>query len=162
MARKERQITITAGTPESNRDHGKVFTIREMSATDAERWASDAIHGLTAAGVELPDDLAGAGVSAIASIGLKALGGMHPDTFHGLMDRMFACIGYIPDPTRPEIWRGEGTREGAAAPVGRLMESDIEEVSTRLRLRVEWFSLTTGFSLADVRSLAAQKAPALN
>ena len=154
MARKTKEVRITSGTLETNRDHGKLFVITEMSAMNAERWASDALHGLTQAGVELPDDIKSAGTMGIATLGMKALGGVPPDVMHDLMDRMMTCIVYYPDPQRREVFR----------PATGLppYENDIEEISTLARLRGECFMLHTNFTWADVKSLAAQTPMAQN
>ncbi len=152
MARKTKQIIISSENP-NNRDKGKLFIITEMSAMDAERWASDALHGLAQSGIGLPEDFRNAGTAVIAQIGIKALGGMPAETLHNLMDRMMQCVSYVPDPQKPMINR---------IPDGKVVQDDIEEISTLVRLRGEWFSLQTGFNLADVKSLAAPKAPALN
>ena len=88
MARKTKEIRITSGTAETNRDFGKVYMLTEMSAYDAERWGADAFQGLVKAGVEVPDDLSGAGIVAIATMGAEgarrhAVGdAAHPDGPH--------------------------------------------------------------------------------
>jgi hypothetical protein len=51
---------------------------------------------------------------------------------------MLACVQIIPDASRPMVRRA-------------LVEDDIEEVTTLLRLREEVLSLHTGFSLRDYR-----------
>ena len=156
MARKTKEIRITSGTAETNRDFGKVYMLTEMSAYDAERWGADAFQGLVKAGVEVPDDLSGAGIVAIATMGLKALGGMPSETLHDLMDRMMAMVTHYPNPDRREISRGFGSTISV-----KLFDTDIEEISTRLFLRQELLGLHAGFLMAGVQSLAAPKAPAL-
>ena len=151
MGRKTKEIRITSGTAETNRDFGKVFTITEMSAVSTEQWASDALHGLAQSGVDLPDDIKSTGTMGIATLGLKALGGMPSEMLHGLMDRMMATVTYYPDPNHREISRGYGSTTGQA-----FFENDIEEVSTLIRLRAECFSVHTGFTWADVKSLGGQ------
>ncbi len=157
MARKTKEVRIIAGDPESNRDHGKLFTITEMSAVDTERWASDALHGLAQSGVELPDDIKNTGTMGIATLGLKALGGMPSDMLHGLMDRMMETVTFYPDPNRREVSRGYRGTTGQA-----FLENDIEEIGTLVRLRTECFGLHTGFTWAAVKSLAAQTTTAQN
>lgn len=128
MARKTAQITIST----EGRDCGKVFMLRELPASQAEKWAAKAFFALAKAGVEIPDDIASAGLAGIAAVGLKALGGMSFVDAEVLLDEMFTCVSYIPDPSKPQVVRG-------------LIEDDIEEVATRLKLRKEVFSLHTGF-----------------
>ena len=64
MARK----TATVLIEDAGRDQGKTFLIREMSAHRAERWATRALMALAKAGVQVPDDLAGAGLAGIAAM----------------------------------------------------------------------------------------------
>ena len=156
MARKTKEIRITSGTAETNRDLGKVYMLTEMSAYDAERWAADAFQGLVKAGVDVPDDLADAGMVAIATMGLKALGGMPSETLHDLLDRMMTQVTHFPDPNRREISRGFGSMLSQ-----KLFADDIEEISTRLLLRQELLQLHADFLMAGVQSLAAPKASAL-
>ena len=108
------------------------------------------------AGVEVPDDLASVGIVAIATMGLKALGGMPSETLHDLMDRMMAQVTHYPDPGRREVSRGYGSTISTT-----LFDTDIEEISTRLLLRREMLALHADFLAAGVQSLAAPKAPAL-
>ena len=136
MARKEQLISIRA----DGRDKGKVFKITEMSAEQAERWAIRAFLALARSGMSLPDGLESSGMAGIAALSLKVFGHLQFTEAEVLMAEMFRCLSYIPTPDRPDITRA-------------LMEGDIEEVPTRIRLRAEVLSLHTGFSLADVLSI---------
>ena len=127
--RKTATITIEA----AGRDFGKVFLLREMPASQAEKWAARAFLGMARSGVEIPDNIASAGLAGIAALGLRAIGGMAFADAEPLLDEMFACIQYIPDPTRPAVVRA-------------LIEDDIEEIATRVRLRKEVFGLHVDFS----------------
>lgn len=135
MARKEIRVTITA----EGRDQGKVFVLREMPATQAEKWAFRAFLALAKAGVDIPPNIQDAGLAGIAVLGFKALGGVSYDEAERLMDEMFKCISFQPDPRKPDITRP-------------LMEEDIEEIATRAKLRMDVFELHTGFSLAGAAS----------
>lgn len=130
--RKEKLVYIDA----EGRDKGKTFVIKEMSASSAEWWAIRAIKGVIAAGVNVPDHLQGAGMAAVAVMGLRAFAEMHPRDLKELMDEMFDCI-FIQRDNNPNL-------------VQRPLEEDIEEIATRLKLREEWLELHTGFSLAAV------------
>lgn len=142
--RKIERITIT----DEGRDKGKVFVLTEMPASKAEMWAARALLALSKSGVEIPENVQGAGMAGIAVLGLKALGGLKFEEARLLLDEMFECAQMQPDPAKPEIVR-------------MIMEEDIEEVATRVRLRAEIFSLHTGFSFADAKSkLISAKAPA--
>jgi hypothetical protein len=128
MARQTKTVNITA----KGRDKGKAFLLTEMPAAKAEKWAARAFLALAKAGVDIPENIASAGLAGIASVGLKALGGMDFPDAELLLDEMWTCIQIIPDPSRPEVVRA-------------LIEDDIEEVTTRLLLRKEVFTLHTSF-----------------
>lgn len=134
MARKELMLTID--TP--GRDVNKTFYIREMSATKAERWATRALLALLKSGVEVPEDIASAGLAGVAAMGLRAFGGIDFADAEPLLAEMMSCAQIVPDISRPQVKRA-------------LIEDDIEEVTTLLRLREEVLSLHTGFSLRDFR-----------
>jgi hypothetical protein len=137
MARRTQIVAISA----EGRDLGKTFLLREMPASQSEKWAARAFLALARSGVEIPDDIQSAGLAGIASVGLKAFGGMNFFDAEPLLDEMFACIFVIPDPARPQVVRA-------------LVEDDIEEVATRLKLRMEIFTLHTGFSIPAARSIS--------
>lgn len=132
--RKTREIKIDA----EGRDKGKTFVITEMPASQAEKWAVRAFLAMSRSGVEIPDNLEGTGMAGIATLGLKALGGIQEDDAIRLMDEMFDCVKFKPDDAR--------------IPPRDLVEDDIEEVATRVKLRIEIFELHTGFSLAAATS----------
>lgn len=131
--RKTLIVTIDA----EGRDKGRVYKITEMPATRAEKWAMRAFLGMARAGIEVPEDIASAGLAGIAMLGIRAVGSMQFDDAESLMDEMFGCIQYIPDPRNQDVVRN-------------LIEDDIEEIGTRIRLRKEVFGLHVSFSkLAD-------------
>lgn len=139
MARKTADVKITA----ANRDEGKTFRLTEMPATQAESWALRAIQAMTRGGMEIPEGIAEAGMPALIATGLYGLFKASYDDIGPLFDEMFTCVTIIVD----------------AAPEGRkLVENDIEEVTTRVQLRDEILSLHLGFSPATV----LQTAVALN
>lgn len=131
MARKTLTITIDA----EGRDIGKVFVITEMPASQAEKWAARAFLAMARNGVDIPDDIASSGLAGIAAMGLKAIGGMKYEDAEPLLDEMFNCIKCIPDASKPNVIRN-------------IIEDDIEELSTRLRLRKEVFMLHVSFFTA--------------
>jgi hypothetical protein len=138
MARKTATILIDA----TGRDNGKAFFIREMPASQAEMWAVRAFLALARSGVDVPEDIASSGLAGIASLGLKALTGLRFEEARDLMAEMFACIQMIPDPGKPGVMRA-------------LIEDDIEEVATRLRLRKEVLELHVDFSTAGALQTSA-------
>lgn len=128
MARKVEDYPVT----DAGRDRGKVFRLTEMPATQAEKWAGRAFLALARSGVEIPDDIASAGLAGIVAMGLKAFAGMAFTDAEPLMDEMFRCVQRVVDPSNPVYARS-------------LIEDDIEEVQTRLKLRMALFKLHTEF-----------------
>ncbi len=128
--RKELDIRIA----EDNRDTGKVFHIKEMPAYQVEKWALRCILALGRAGIDMPDDISRDGLAGIAAAGLQSLLKLDFSDAEPLLDEMLSCVTIKPDPARPEITRP-------------LFTEDIEEVSTLMTLRMEVFTIHTGFSM---------------
>lgn len=143
MARRTATITIDA----KGRDEGKRFLLTEMSADQAEAWAMRALLALTNAGVELPDEVLSAGMAGIATIGIRALGKLSYTVAAPLLAEMMDCVQIVmPAATRP-LLHGDG--------------GDIEEVKTRLTLRLEVFKLHLDPSLvAAIPTTASGRATA--
>lgn len=127
MARKELFYTETAG-----RDTGKVFYIREMSAAQAEWWAIRAGMAMARSGVDLPENFADMGIAAMAGTGLKMVSQIPPAEAKPLLDELMECVQCVPDAANQNIKR-------------RLIDDDIEEIATRLKLRAEVFKLHVDF-----------------
>lgn len=127
--RKTATITIT----DEGRDKGKVFLLREMPASRAEMWGIRAFMAISKSGIDIPDNVANLGLAGIASLGLKALQGVNFDDAKPLLDELMTCVSIIPDPSTPQVIRA-------------LIEDDIEEIGTRLKLRSEVFKLHVDFS----------------
>lgn len=149
MARKSITITIEADPDVADsRDTGKVFILTELPATLAEKWAARAVNALLASGIEIPDSVARQGMRGLAASGmtnLQSFSGMPWDLAEPLLDEMMKCISIIPDPNRPAVCRP-------------LIEDDIEEVKTRLKLRGEWLKLHFGFSFTAKSSTSGPAA----
>lgn len=128
MARKETFITIER----DGRDQGKMFYIKEMAASQAEWWAMQALMAMGRGGVDIPDDLRSMGMAAMAVEGLKAIAKIPPDEAKPLLDELMACVQAVPNPADKSVVRP-------------ILESDIEEVLTRLTLRAEVFKLHVDF-----------------
>ncbi len=143
MARRTKEVTITA----EGRDKGKTFLITEMPASQAERWAARALIALVKANPELPEEITQTGMAGVASIvptgeeadqasiamartALAVIGRLEFYELEPLMAEMFGCIRI----KEPAITRD-------------LTEDDIEEVATRLTLRLEVLRLHANFSL---------------
>ena len=138
MARKESTVTITT----EGRDKGKVFVLTELSCAQSEEWATRALFAMMNAGVEIPDNLMSAGLAGIAALGLQSLTKINYDAAKPLLDEMFTCIQIRPSQNV--------TRE--------LVESDIEEVATRLQLRKEILYLHIDFFTAAAPSTSGSVA----
>lgn len=136
--RKTAVVTIAS----EGRDIGKAFFLKELPASQAEKWAVRAFLALAKSGVDIPANIRELGIVGVAVTGLKALGGVSFNEASHLMDEMFSCVQFLPDSSNPELAR-------------LLIEDDIEEVQTRWTLRMEVFALHTGFTLADIRSIWA-------
>ena len=127
MARKVQRYTVT----ESNRDSGKTFQITELPALEAERWALRALLAMSRNGVNVPDDALDAGFASLAAMGLNMLANIKPDEADELMKKMLECVMYVP--------------EGKGLQPRPLVDSDIEEISTLMRLRAEVLKLHGDF-----------------
>lgn len=124
MSRKTLTITIS----EDNRDRKKSFLITEPSAIDAERWAMRALLGLGRGGVELPPEVLQMGAAGILfGAGSQALK-MPTRLALRLADEVMSWVQIV----EPKVTRS-------------LVDEDIEEVTTRLKLKAEALKLTFGF-----------------
>jgi hypothetical protein len=143
LARKVETYVIT----DEGRDKGKSFLLTEMSATKSEDWAVRAILALSAANSELPEDAPNLGMAGLAEIGIKKLLALPFESLKPLMDELMECVKIVPDPIRPQVQRS-------------LIESDIEEVSTRLKLKWQVLQLHLDFlPTGALSNLKAAKVP---
>lgn len=140
MSRKIANWRVT----DEGRDQGKLFLITEMSAQQSEGWAMRVLLALMANNVDLPDNFEALGMAGLAELGLKSLSGLQWETAKPLLAEMLQCVEIIPDPSKTHVHRP-------------LVESDIEEVMTRLNLRMEVFKLHVDFSPAVVSSLLGKR-----
>ncbi len=114
------------------RDTGKTFRITEMSAVHAEKWCLRAFFTLLNAGVEVPDDLSNQGFAGLVSMGLAAFTRVPYESVVPLWDDLMTCVKYIPTPAQPNLTRP-------------LIDEDVEEVQTLLKLRKAVYDLHTEF-----------------
>lgn len=128
MARKTAIVSDFTG-----RDAGKVFVITEMSAFAAEKWAARALLALARSGLDVPEDVAREGMAGIARFGFGAIAGAKFEEIEPLLDEMFLCVKIAPDPKHMELTRG-------------VIEEDVEEIATLLKLRGEALKLHVDFS----------------
>jgi len=140
MARKTETYTVT----DEGRDKDKTFLLTEWPASKAEAWAIRALLALGAAKVDVPEGILDGGMSKLAEIGLKKLFALPYSAAGPLFDELMECVQVTPDPKRPQVKRA-------------LVETDIEEVRTRLALKWEVLKLHIDFSIADGLSNLAAK-----
>lgn len=135
MTRKTINFTVT----DEGRDKGKTFVLTELAASRAEAWAARALLALMKSGEELPHGFENTGMAGMAQLGIKALAGLSWEVAEPLLAEMWECVQVMPDPTRPHVVRV-------------LIEDDIEEVLTRVKLRAEIWKLHTDFFSAGALS----------
>jgi len=143
MARNVLNYTVI----DEGRDCGKVFVITEMFASRGEAWALRALLALMDGGVELPEGFERMGMAAMAELGIKALAGLRWEIAEPLLAEMWSCISIMPDPSKPHVVRN-------------LIEEDVEEIMTRIKLRAEVWKIHTGFLKAVAPSLSSASAAA--
>jgi len=137
--------TLNYVVQDDGRDRGKIFVITEMSASQAEAWAMRAILALIANGVDLPENFESMGIAGLAELGIKALSKLKWTDAEPLLAEMWQCVRIMPDGAKPHVIRN-------------LIEEDIEEIATRIKLRAEIWKLHVGFLKAGALSIS-QEAP---
>jgi len=144
MARNTANITITDDT----RDKGKVYVITEMPSAKSESWAARAIMAMIKSGIQLPPGFDRLGMAGLAEVGLQSISGLKWEDAEPLLKEMLDCVQIMPDPTKPHVVRA------------LMVDDDIEELSTRIKLRAEVWKLHVGFLKAVAPSISAQLATA--
>jgi hypothetical protein len=81
------------------------------------------------------------GMAGLAELGLKAIAGLKWEVAEPLLEEMLQCVQIIPNPAKPQVVRA-------------LVESDIEEILTRFKLRVEVWKLHMDFLQAVAPSFS--------
>lgn len=143
MARKQTTFTATDG-----RDNGKLYLLTELPAADAEDWAMRALFAMVNAGVDIPDEMLGAGLAGLAALGIKALTKVPYDAAKPLIDTLMQCVQFVPNPRDHRTARA------------LMTDDDIEEVATRVKLKKAILDLHMDFFRDAARlEQAAQAAP---
>lgn len=137
MARNTTNFTVV----DDGRDKGKVFLLTEMAASRAESWAMRVLMALAASNAELPPGFEKAGMAGLAQMGIKAMAGLKWETAEPLLAEMWECVQIVPDAAKPHIVR-------------TLIDEDIEEIATRVKLRIAIWTLHTGFLTAVAPSIS--------
>ncbi len=156
MSRRTKTVTITV----KGRDQGKMFLITEMSADQAERWATKAGGAMIQAAQNNPDSNDAMGLiftgsvmtgfateedikeqpdinwEKLSKISNLMLMRLPEKQLRPLLDELMDCVQFILNPKHPE------------APQ-KLLSSDIEEAKTYARLRNAVYELHSGFFLVE-------------
>jgi len=125
-----------------NRDEGKAFLLKEMTAYDAEYW-----------GGEIGDLFIQYGLAEVVESGMAGVaqnigkvfnsGGRIPFAeAHRKTERLMQCVYVIPDKSKPDFVR-------------QLHETDIEDPDTRIWLKRQVLELHVNFSTLLSRLVAA-------
>jgi len=135
MARKSFNYKVQ----DAGRDFGKVFVLTELPAAQGEAWGMRAILALTAEGVDIPPGFERMGMAGMIELGVKSLAKLRWETAQPLLAEMWQCVQIMPDPARAHVVR-------------ELIDEDIEEIMTRVKLRYEIFKLHGDFLTAVAAS----------
>ncbi len=135
--RKTKVITIET----DNRDKGKSFLIKEMSAHKAEQWSAEALVAIFSGNV--PADILQvsqtSNTAALATAMEYLLKGLSWKAIKPLYNSLLSCVSFIPE------------KENKANPVNVIpltetnIENFIEEVPTLLKLRLAALEINLGF-----------------
>lgn len=136
MARREIDYVVN----DEGRDKGKVFHITEMSSKAAEKWAMRTMRAMLMAGIPVTPEMMAGGVGSLAAMNPSAILNIDIGEVFALGDELMACVKIRPDPSHPELMRTPDA------------EGDIEEIKTRLNLKLAAYHLIVGFSQAAVPS----------
>lgn len=139
--------TQTYKVTDEGRDKGKLFLITELPSSRGEDWAMRVLLALMNASVDVPDNVFELGMAGLAEVGLKKLSALPFDIAKPLLEELMSCVQIIPDPSKTHVVRD-------------LIESDIEEIKTRLKLKWEVLNLHVDFSQAAELFKSVSKAPA--
>lgn len=120
--RKTKTITIE----DNNRDKGKTFVITEMDAEKAEYLAFCVLHEIAL--IEGKDETENTGLAGLFEKGMEGIFKIPPDRAKPIFDALMSCVKIKME----SIERN-------------LVASDIEEITTRMRLKMEVFRLHTDF-----------------
>lgn len=123
MTLKTAAITITEG-----RDAGKTFRITEWPCMRSERWILRAVFGLGKAGVEIPPEVFKLGAAPMAYVIASQATKIPSRLGLQLADELMECVQRV-----------ERTADRS------LVDQDIEDFTTRLRLKAEVLKVLFGF-----------------
>ena len=132
----QQTMDITIGT--SGRDAGKTFRITEMKPEEGEWFAMRALMLIASGGKEMPD-ISGGALAALASTGIQSLMYCPPEKIKPLWDELTECWSFVPDKNKNFA--------------RKIVEGDIEEVGTRIHLRMKTLEMHLNFFMEGIQSL---------
>lgn len=140
MPRKTTRLTIS----EEGRDKGKSFVLTELPADQAERWFIRAMQAAVQSGADITPEVIAGGAASFALLGMQILSGVPWANLEPLLDEMWQCVQYQHAANIPLQSISEG------------LNSQIEEVATRLALRVAVLELHAGFFIPGASPTSGQ------
>lgn len=144
--RRTKEVTIT----EDGRDKGKTFVLTELPAEEGEVWAMRAMELLERAGHAVTEEHKAHGMQGLALTMRAPLTIANARALQDpSLDGMWKCVKFQP-----------ANRD---APPQKLFADEacqIEEWTTRLRLRMEFFRHVTGFFSHEKASTSMESSPA--
>ncbi len=138
MARREVDYTVT----DEGRDKGKTYHLTEMSCVQAEKWAIRTMRAMLLAGIPVSAEMIAGGIGSLANVNPALILNIDLDEVFALGEELMQCVSIKPDPMHPGLIRKNA----------QMVESDIEEIRTRLNLKLAVYRLIVGFSPADAPS----------
>ena len=138
MARKELRYTVES----EGRDQGKIFLVKEMPATQAEKWALRCFFAIGSSGIEISEMDKRLGIAGLIRHGLTALMKVPFNVAEPLLDEMLQCVQIQPSAVNSSIVRP-------------MIDGDIEEIRTYFDLRKAVFQLHTDFFTNGAASTSA-------
>jgi hypothetical protein len=129
-----RKIITYSVSDEKSRDFGKSFELTEMSAYQCERWCLKAIRGIIKAGFNVPDEFQDFPAQALIAMGISSFLAIDEFTQSELMIQMLDTV------------KIKSSKDSTFSPRPLLSNGDdIDEVSTLVNLRKEFFKLNLNF-----------------
>ena len=130
MSRLKENFVVT----EDNRDKGKVFILTEMPGEQGELWAIQAAYLIEQAGMDVkPEEREG--MAGLASLERR----------HG---HSIGFLRAIQDPSLEAMWQYVQYEPAPSLPPQPLIKGEacqIEEISTRLQIRMAFMRMHLGF-----------------
>ncbi len=157
MARKEATFTATDG-----RDAGKQFLLREMPASQAEMWAIRVMLAMGRSGIEIPEAFKSQGFAGLLAILDGGADDIGAAVLSALKLTFFANIMRIdPDDAMPLLAEMMACCQRVETNVTRaLVDDDIEEIATRMKIRAAIWNLHTDFFVPAGHQTSASGRPA--